>query len=508
MNGGKGMRFKIPMIGMWALLLAASCTAASVDLTLMLDESRELQKSCFGANCLLIGRPVWYDHPEFVRRYEEAGSPFFRFPGGTPANYYNPFKGINDVVPASGRDYERKNQEIMEETNGKGQTPDGFFRFAKETGARYTVVLNMGTLSVEENEKWLMDAKRKGADIAAFELGNELYFSSYKWAFPEPKDYLKCAKETTAMLRRIYPKAKVGILVPSQLYTDESFLSDDVPVGMKRQEEWMDMLKGEEFFDSVVIHLYNTVGMDGKTKRTDFLPYPEAYTHALAHLNFSLQPTIDLLEQSFPGKTIWVTEYGLGGFSGELRSYGLRNSQLGGLFSSLMLMKFFERPSVEVSSWHSFSHFFDYVGGKQGLGEEPHLLYHHFKFFSEPVNKSDYYAPLVISGCRQKEGTPRHPGQYAEVEGGGFLSRTGGYLVLINKLDTPYHLGQFEALYQGRQRKAAFVKGLQLRPREDLEISEALRDQNKLSEIEFEGPDLNAVELAPYSITRLEFEWR
>ncbi|WP_322608848.1 hypothetical protein [Pontiella agarivorans] len=473
-----------------------------------LDERTDLQKSVFGANCLLIGRPVWYDHPEFIKRYEEAGTPFFRFPGGTPANYYNPFKGINDEIPESGRDYARRNQEILERTNGKGQTPAGFFRFAKKTEARYSVVVNMSTLSVEENKKWLTEAKRRGADIAAFELGNELYFGSYRWAFQTPEDYLECAKKTTGMLRRIYPKAKIGVLVPSHIYTDESFLSDDVPAGLRRQEEWMEMLRGEDFFDSVVIHLYNTVGMDGKTKRKNFLPYPEAYKHALAHLNHSLDITCDLLENEFPGKSIWITEYGLGGFSGDLRSYKLRGSHLGGLFSGLMLMKFFERPSVEVSSWHSFSHFFDYIGGEQGLGEEPHLLYHHFKFFAEPVNKSDYYAPVNIAGCRKREGTPRHPGQYPEVEGGGFFSRSGGYLVLINKLDTPYRLDQFEALYKGRQRKVTFVRGLQLRPREDQELSTALRDQVKLSEVEFEGADLNAVEIAPYSITRLEFEWR
>jgi hypothetical protein len=55
------------------------------------------------------------------------------------------------------------------------------------------------------------------------------------------------------MIREVFPKAKVGVVVPSHIYTFEVFLEGRQPHLPKRQQEWMTLLEKERFFDAVVI---------------------------------------------------------------------------------------------------------------------------------------------------------------------------------------------------------------------------------------------------------------
>jgi len=44
----------------------------------------------------------------------------------------------------------------------------------------------------------------------------------------------------------------------------------------------------------------------------------------LSELNGRLDKTLAALTENFPGKSIWATEFGVGGFGGKLKQYGLR----------------------------------------------------------------------------------------------------------------------------------------------------------------------------------------
>ncbi|VGO23419.1 hypothetical protein [Pontiella sulfatireligans] len=479
-----------PICGFLLCLAVVSVAEdAGKPVTLELAERRPLEQDCYGANCLLIGRPVWYNHPDFVAKYNEAGKPFFRFPGGTPANYYNPETGLRDEVAASGRDYAFGNKKGLKETAGWGQRPDGFFEFAKTSGARYSVVLNVCTRTVEQNREWLSVVAKQGIEIPCFEIGNELYFGTYAWAFKTPQNYLKRAKETTAMIRRIFPKAKVGVVVPSHLYTHESFLEEKQPTKENRPQEWMDMLEGGRFFDAVVIHLYSQTGMDSKVEAKDFLPFAESFGNAVDYVDEHLAPALDALESKFPGKEIWITEYGVGGFSGDLRKYGLRFSHLGVLHSDLMLLRFLSRPSVKISSWHSFSHFLEYDEKNGGLGKKTHLSFLHFTLFADAVRNSQLYVPLKVGGG-------------ATVEAGAFIGREKSYAVVINKRAESCSFGGLKS-----QKPMRLAGALQLSPRKDLLLEEALQDTTWISKTELTGKALDAIQFPPYSITRLEFVW-
>lgn len=399
---------------------AAGEGARPLTLELQLKESRPLEKDCYGANLQLHSGPIWFDHPALTEKYIEAGKPFFRFPGGTPANFYNPETGLmNEEVPTH-HDYAALNKKILQKTGGTGDTPEGFFEFAEKTGARYSVVLNVCTRTVEQNREWLEELAKQGIEIPCFEIGNELYFGLYSWAFANPQDYVSRAKASTKMIRKIFPKAKVGVVVPSHIYTFEVFLEGRQPHLPKRQQQWMELLEKERFFDAVVIHLYSNLGMDKQVKEEELLRFAESYSNAVDYAERHLDKALDLLETKFPGKEIWITEYGIGGFRGALSKYGLRHSHLGSLHSDLMLLRFLSRPSITVSNWHSFSQCIDYDWASRGIKDEPLVPFHHLTLFADPVRNSEQYVPV-----HNDAGNP--------VEAGAFIGPKKGYVIVLNK---------------------------------------------------------------------------
>jgi hypothetical protein len=158
---------------------AAEEDVRPLTMELRLKKSRPLQKDCYGANLQLHYGPIWFNHLDLARKYIEAGKPFFRFPGGTSANFYNPETGLMNEEAPTHHDYKALNEKILRKTNGAGDIPAGFFKFAENTGARYSVVLNVCTRTVAQNRKWLEELKTQGIKIPCFEIGNELYFGLY-----------------------------------------------------------------------------------------------------------------------------------------------------------------------------------------------------------------------------------------------------------------------------------------------------------------------------------------
>lgn len=88
-------------------------------LSIDLDQQRPLSQDLYGANNECIFRPVWFDHGAYAEKYIAAGRPFFRFPGGTGSNFYNPFTGFFDDDSPSTRDYSGHNSRITQFTDGK-----------------------------------------------------------------------------------------------------------------------------------------------------------------------------------------------------------------------------------------------------------------------------------------------------------------------------------------------------------------------------------------------------
>ncbi|WP_168433622.1 glycoside hydrolase family protein [Pontiella sulfatireligans] len=471
---------------------AAGGGARPLSLELLMEKSRPLNKECYGSNLQLQYSPIWFNHPEFIELYKETGKPFIRFPGGTTANFYNPETGLmSEDTPYKKHDFSSLNNNIRKFRNGGGNTDEGFLEFVKQTGSRYSVVLNVSTRTVAQNRAWLKSVKARGFEMTHFEIGNELYYNFFDWADAgkSAKTYISRAKESAAMIRSVFPKAKVGVIVPSHIYMFESYggRQDKLP---KRMQQWYDAMEKETFFDAVVIHLYSNIGMKSGTKVEDFISVAQGYENVIGYAERNLDSALDMLEKKFPDKEIWVTEYGVNGFNGTLAEFGLRDSHLGCLHSDLMLMRYFSRPSVSIAHWHSFNEFYECRhGATPGIKDERSNQYAHFSLFAEPVLNSEQYVPVKVD-------------QGAQLEAGAFVGKSKGYVIVLNKRGETHSL---KSLKSGK-----FIRltgALQLTLSEDLSLATAMEAADKMERVELRDDALRSVVFPPYSITRLEYEF-
>lgn len=502
------VNMKTKIIGLSFLLclfpgidLFAGTQKNTFDVRLLFDKQQPLRQNCFGANNNLLGRPFTYSQPDFANKYIEAHRPFIRYPGGTGANYLNPLTGYSEP-----RDITAKSKKKTE--NKKREDPLEFFRFVKKTQATYSLVMNLCTVSIQDNKRWLQSLASQGVRPEYFELGNELYFGSYSRFYASGDDYLKAAKDYTGMIRSIFPQAKIGVVISSSYYTKESFLPDDKTNSKKRHANWVISLRNQDFYDAVIIHTYSNTGMDNKVAKADFLQYQEAYMHAISHADGKLKTSLEIVSDHFPDKEIWVTEYGIGGFGGDLRNYRLRYSYAGILHSSLMLLKFLSMPEVEISSWHSFIQFLSYPQKNvtDGALFKTKNGYELFHLIGHAVRQSDKYIPVSLEGVNNYRGHGKHKGSFKELEAGCFVDEgnKSAYLVLLNKTASTYDLGAILGTPNDKSGSVNLDSGIMLMPRQDIALEKAIEDEDVMTKKLIKANDVEKIEIKPYSLTSIK----
>ncbi|VGO15129.1 hypothetical protein PDESU_03710 [Pontiella desulfatans] len=421
-----------------------------VDVELLFGHHHRLNRNVYGANAYNISRPYYKDNGGFVDKYNALGKPAIRYPGGTAANYLDQATGWHETWPgATTKDTDRANSfnnGLINNGKSSGHDYMPFANFLVQTDAAATYVYNITTMTDAQNRTVLENIAATGAEIDCFEIGNELYYGQYAAAVPDVHDYISKAQSASVVIRDIFPNAKIGVIIPSHLFTNESFLPDGAVNDGDRQELWYSELQDENFFDAVVIHTYASVGMDGSVTADNFLSYEDAYDYSISHIDAKFNEAFDRIKTDFPGKEVFVTEYHVGGFSGDVRQFRLRYSYLGAFVTGQFMMKMFGQDHITLSSWHSMAQWFTYSAPGSNLLPDPYafgttLNYDFFGLFKEPVQNSDYFTPVRISGASTYNGVGGlGSGSHAEVEGGNFVNAEAGegYLVLFNKQTTPY----------------------------------------------------------------------
>lgn len=480
--------------------LCSTLAAEEIQLKISLDDTRPLSQDLHGANNECLFRPVWFDHPAYAEKYLAAGRPFFRYPGGTGSNFHNPFTGFYEEDSPSTRDYTGHNKRVAQFTDGAGRVPDEYFRFVKQHDIRYSLVLNVCTQTFEENKAWLEKIAEEGHRVTAIEIGNEVFYGSYKWAFASGAEYLDRAKRLTAVIRELLPETKVGVVLPNQMYQYDSLLTDDRPTGMDHPYGWIAAMEGETFYDAVILHLYSLTGMPNDVEPADFMPHVEGYNNCDAHLDHFFDKTLETLETRFPGKEIWMTEYGVGGFGGNLKKYNLRFSHLGALHADVMLLRFIKRPSVTIAHWHSFQHFWDFVGGEKGIGDKEHLPYTHFSIFRDAIRNSRAVTGVTID-AREGGGAAAE-----DLESVAILGQNRAYILLINRHADAYTIDGASVTSSGSPVAIVPDRAVQLTHRTDMPLADAMQDTERCEHVEIPIASGTTLTLPPYSITRLECE--
>ncbi|MEX0320712.1 MAG: hypothetical protein AB3N63_00990 [Puniceicoccaceae bacterium] len=478
-----------------------------IELQVRYAEATPFSNLIYGVNNEWVHLPYSPDTPQFIDVYKELGVPTFRYPAGTASNYLNMTTGFAEGWPgmAEGNAKRVADNNATLKRRGKEHGVDirNYIRFIKATDATSNYILNVSSMTLEENRRVLNQLKASGINIQHFELGNELYHGTYATAFPSPEDYLTKGRIYVQMVKQIFPQAKVAVVVHPYFFIDEMDI-DGLRTSSKRLRTWYDVLQKEDFFDAVAVHMYAYTGMDHKT--VEMLPYLEVYANACMNADQTADSTIDRLASDFPGKEIWVTEYHVGGFSTNLRKYRMRYSYLGALYNTGFMLRLFSHPEVTLSSWHAIPQWIDPVissdNGSMQEGDffKTKVTFDFFKQFRDPVKLTNQLVPVHVL---RKAGS-KPSANFMEFQAAVFLNpKTGdGYLVVLNKQDADHSLDTtvLENALSGK-----LIAGSALSPSLALPLDKALASEDQLMKTDL---DIKAdgISIKPFSVTLLQFQ--
>lgn len=493
----------------FTLVLSPMLGQQPISLTFDFNQATGINRDVYGFNEEHIYKEFKDNDPAYIDFIDQLGNPLLRYPAGTGSNYLNLVSGRAEITwdNPNSKDVERIeriNNKIDKSKEGALFNYKEWTDYIVQTGNRTTYVVNMTSMTVAENVAVIRYFKSQGADLPYFELGNEIFFGQYRAAMPDVHVYIEKSKQITDSIRVIYPTSKVGVAVHPEYFTDEVFLDGPV-VESNRVEYWYHELMHENFFDAIVSHFYTSTGMNGQTAAADFLPYENSYTHSISHLDKKLASTIEQMEHDFPGKEAWITEYHVGGFSGDLRSYRLRYSYLGAFLCSNLMMKLFSYPKVTMSNWHSFTQ----IMQAKKVGEEWEInrsLNGEFaKLFDEPTKASTHFVPTKIENALKYEGRGEFTGMFSKVDAGTFYNEETkvGYTFFFNKKGNrhSFTVNEFEAAVEGE-----ILSCKEFAPQKTIPTQEAILSESEYSLNENVMPVEGKYTLNPYTIVIVKFQ--
>jgi hypothetical protein len=327
-----------------------------------------------------------YLHPELVNLCSnELGIKSIRFPGGTIANTFDFERGLNDETDERAV---KGNENIKRsKRNGKYEIEE-FIEFIRNSEIKISLVLNLCTKDEYYTKRMCEKFFKSGCVVDFVELSNEVYFENYMKYIPTAEEYVRRCRKHVLAVKEVYPNAKIGVVISSCSWSDESFLENDSKKkkkmkndaqntnkdddenekqrGKERKLKWDKVIaENRDFYDAVVIHVYPQPARHGKQF------YPSAlqwYEHSLSHLEIQLAKTMKFIEDNFSKKKVWITEFGVGGFGGEYRQDKFRFSYLAALMNIEMIRRISEYENIEMSNFHSLSLIVDIQ--RQGHGKK------------------------------------------------------------------------------------------------------------------------------------------
>jgi hypothetical protein len=485
----------------------ASDSPVQIEIVLPDTVGHKYRKTVFGTNCLLLSRPFNYTLPGFIEKYNEAGKPFFRFPGGTPSNFYNFETGLLDITDEDNASRRSRNvntnNSIISRHGEAGFPAASFFEFAAETGAQYSISINMTSMAPADNKRFMEYVRDLNGNPRYIELGNELYFGTYADYIEDGITYVQEARAQAAAIREVFPDIKIGALIPSQIYTDESFLPEPDDPKSNRQGDWLtELAANQDFFDSVVIHLYSKIGMGSSTPESEYLPYEDSYRYAISHVDGEFNPAMQKIRALFPEKDVWVTEYHVGGFSSNLNKFRLRYSYLGTFYAAYFFFNLLDTPEVTVSHWHSFIQMITWPNSPDDqtvLGTM--VSFGLFKLLGDISSSHSYISPVGILGQHQYQGLGSYQDSYPEISAYYLHGDDKGTVVIINKLATQYALKEISISGIPDSYPLNISSIEQVRPLDSLSLDEALQNEMEMTVVNLSMPQDGTIDLPPYSMT-------
>ena len=279
-----------------------------------------------------------FEDPKFRPVVQALRPSLLRFPGGTIANYWNWRTGRVQLPAGMDGSFVAGAQRALE-LHPQGASFEDFCDFAKAVASEVIFVPNLQTSTLEDQAAWLKRLRDAGVAPTRVELGNEFYFEALmsdapgsKPRFPNCEAALKASQEYVEAMKPYLP-TDVKFAVQSS-GSRATMLRREPNNPLNALWDWDDALKPESWFHAITWHTYPEIAMlagnvnmfaaFGKVRAR----LPERFRSALLLENDSdAQSALGALlayvesgtarqgafiAKQFPGKELWVTEWGIG----------------------------------------------------------------------------------------------------------------------------------------------------------------------------------------------------
>lgn len=303
-------------------MISADGKTDEYELTVLPKEQAQTNKAVFSLNGFVREIPERYfgihharlmnDYPmnakvveaDFIERSEKLASEL-----------------IKDVGFGSVRSYwtwwDWKTSDKWLNDNSKVETPntttiEQIYNATREGGAKHVMAFSVFS-TVDEMVEEFIEIKRVEPNYDIYiEYGNETYAINEKLRMPDVETYIDRLRELGQRIKAIDPKVKIG--VPILDYRLERAIFNDpgnYPDGEANWEytqgiralTWNAALsENSELFDAVIPHMY--ISADRlRTNQQNYLK------NIMKNMQGKVRGTMRQ-EHQFPGKEVWVTEYG------------------------------------------------------------------------------------------------------------------------------------------------------------------------------------------------------
>ncbi len=492
------------------LLLSPGFVKAATAVTIESNEGLPFKKEVFGVH----GEMLWgidrVGSKELVNLYDDLGFKSIRLPGGTPANFYlwrTPKFGCREQVS-------KQNQERIDAFNralnvkNRTYTVEDFASFLLATKTEFSYVINVLCDTPAETLALMAQFKRLGVSVKRVEMGNELYWQSYFDGEDAAHTYIDRSRRHSAAVRKIFPKAKVGVVASPLSYRALNFVEKSRDKASMRKTggfhqglEFDEKSSAATFSSALVAHLYSTFDFKADGLFSKGTNNEDIYNGAVSHFDAKIDETLSYLGGMNPEKELWITEWGIT-FWEDTRHLAkhFEPSHFNSLYIVNAYITFLLSSNVTFTNYHHLNVFNPaFEPGAKHISP-----YHAVKMLSQALDGDNVKIfPLKLSPpLMYKSSNSDYKGFYASISGIFIKSMKGQYMLLLNKIkdQNAVNLGDLCDAARGRACELQQLKSNgKIKPREDYEL---LNSDLKSGRLTLPGFSLNLVRVRRAPIVR------
>ena len=321
-------------------------------------------------------------------------------------------------------------------------TGERWFRMAQEGGSKLIWGINVSTSKPQETLTFMNYLKSRNITPEMVELGNELYFDFYACELPSAQYYIQQAGKHASMVRQVFPNAKIAIPVCANTARVNP---DPASEGLSSMRKWNETLNANQtFYDAVVIHVYFRpfnnleLGASKEPAKDELISWG-----AVRSTMTNMESLMHWVENYWPGKEIWMTEWALNNSQSFVpkqfgRRYLVQHTVFSGLFNAnvILNMACFDSAVTVANFWQIYG---DDTFGMISSAGARRPSYYVFKFLSDAVHTAKKIEYVDIDNVP----TVRGPQRFSALSGPmldayAFFDAAGKatHYAFVNKMDS------------------------------------------------------------------------